>query len=182
MAVLLLIDIQKAFDDLSWGERNNPDAEKEAARLLGHWRKCGLPVIHVQHTSQSRESLFFKGSIGHQFKEEVKPASGESIIQKSVNSAFIGTPLEALLNNLRSKELVIAGLTTPHCVSTTVRMAANLGFSVWLPEDACASFELKGHDGTIFPPGHIHQTELAILHGEFAEVCTTEKVLKKFPA
>jgi nicotinamidase-related amidase len=182
MAVLLLIDIQKAFNDLSWGERNNPGAEKEAARLLGHWRNCDLPVIHVQHTSQSRESLFFEGSISHQFKEEVKPAAGESIIQKSVNSAFIGTPLEALLKNLRSKELVIAGLTTPHCVSTTVRMAANLGFSVWLPEDACAAFEMKGPGGTHFSPGHIHQTELAILHGEFAEVCTTEKVLKKFPA
>ncbi len=182
MAVLLLIDIQKAFNDLSWGERNNPGAEREAARLLDHWRNCNMPVIHVQHTSHRRESLFFKGSIGHQFKEEVKPAAGESIIQKSVNSAFIGTPLEDLLKNLGSKELVIAGLTTPHCVSTTVRMAANLGFSVWLPEDACASFELKGHDGTIFPPGHIHQTELAILQGEFAEVCTTEKVLMEIPA
>ncbi|MGD6843765.1 cysteine hydrolase family protein [Bacillus infantis] len=182
MTVLLLVDFQKAFDDPSWGERNNPDAEKEAARLLAHWRKRGLPVFHIQHTSHRRDSLFFKGSIGHQFKEEVKPAAGESIIQKSVNSAFIGTPLEALLNNLKSKELVIAGLTTPHCVSTTVRMAANLGFSVWLPGDACAAFEMKGPDGTHFPPGHIHQTELAILQGEFAEVCTTEKVLKKIPA
>jgi nicotinamidase-related amidase len=182
MAVLLLIDIQRAFDDPSWGERNHPGAEKEAARLLEHWRNRGLPVIHIQHTSQNRESLFFKGSTGHQFKEEVKPAAGERILQKSVNSAFIGTPLEAVLKDLQSTELIIAGLTTPHCVSTTVRMAGNLGFKVWLPEDACAAFEQTGPDGTIFSAGQIHQTELAILHGEFAEVCTTENVLKKFPA
>jgi nicotinamidase-related amidase len=179
MAVLLLIDIQKAFDDPSWGKRNNPGAEQEAARLLEHWRNRGLPVIHVQHTSQSKESLFFTGSTGHQFKEEAKPAAGERIIQKSVNSAFIGTSLETMLKELKSTELIAAGLTTPHCVSTTVRMAANLGFKVWLPMDACAAFERKGPDGTIYPPGRIHQTELAILHGEFCEVCTTENVLKK---
>ncbi len=68
----------------------------------------------------------------------VKPLEDELVLTKTVNSAFIGTSLEAILREQSVSRLIIAGLTTPHCVSTTIRMATNLGFSVTLAEDATA--------------------------------------------
>ena len=52
---------------------------------------------------------------------------GEVVIHKGVNSAFIGTDLERVIKGRDIRTLLVAGLTTDHCVSTTTRMAANLG-------------------------------------------------------
>ena len=50
---LLVIDMQKAFDSPIWGERNNPQAEHQALRVLAYFRKHALPVLHVQHISDN---------------------------------------------------------------------------------------------------------------------------------
>lgn len=177
--VLLLIDIQKAFEHPSWGSRNNPDAEEKAAKLLAHWREIGAPVVHVQHTSTRTEgSLFFKGSYGHEFKEGLEPLPGERVFQKRVNSAFIGTGLKDYLDEHDVSTLVICGLTTPHCVSTSTRMAGNYGYNVYLVEDATAAFERKGWNGGHYSAQEVHDVELSLLEEEFAKVIRTEEALK----
>jgi nicotinamidase-related amidase len=125
---LILIDIQKGFDELEYwdGERNNPQAEKNAGQLLKFWREHVLLVIHVKHCSTNPHSPLAGGGPGSEFKVEVLPLPGEPIISKTVNSAFIGTDLLGLLNQQEIKKVVIAGLTTDHCVSTTTRMAGIL--------------------------------------------------------
>jgi nicotinamidase-related amidase len=90
-----------------------------------------------------------------------------------VNSAFIGTNLKELLDNEKITKLVIVGLTTDHCVSTTARMAGNFGFDTFLVSDATATFNKKGIDGQNFSAELIHETALASLNGEFASVVTT---------
>ena len=94
---LILVDIQKAFDDIEYwgGQRNNPDAEKNAGELLKLWRRHELPVFHVQHCSSNPGSLLHESKEGNEFKDLVKPIDNEPIIKKNVNSAFIGTSLEA---------------------------------------------------------------------------------------
>lgn len=47
MQGLLMIDMQKAFDNSSWGERNNPQLEVNSQKLLNFFREKGWPVLHV---------------------------------------------------------------------------------------------------------------------------------------
>ena len=79
-AVLLLIDLQQAIDHPSWGQRNNPQAETQIARLLAHWRGQGWPVWHVRHDSTHPQSHYRPGQPGHAFKPEALPAAGEPVI------------------------------------------------------------------------------------------------------
>ena len=177
--VLLLIDIQKGLDDWSYygGNRNNLDAELKAAHLLGIWRKKSWPIIHVKHSSTHLESPLHPSNPGHAIKVEVAPLANEPVIAKNVNSAFIGTDLEARLRAAGQLQLVIVGLTTNHCISTSVRMGANLGFEVLLVADATATFDRKNHLGVSYDAETVHQTTLASLHNEFATVITTDQLL-----
>lgn len=176
-AALVIIDVQTGLDDPKYGERNNPDAEQRMADLLAAWRISGQPVIHVQHLSLEPQSPLREGEPGNAFKDEVLPMPGEPIFRKHVNSAFIGTDLEAYLRTNGIDSLVVVGLTTDHCVSTTARMAGNLGFAVTLVEDATATFERLGPDGAHYSADIMHRAALASLHGEFATVRSTEDIL-----
>lgn len=176
-AALLLIDVQQGFDAPGWGERNNPDAERNIARLLEAWRKAGWPVLHVQHISVEPGSVLGPGQPGVELKPEAMPAPDEPLFQKNVNSAFIGTDLEAHLRERGIEALVLVGLTTNHCVSTTARMSDNLGFETYVVDDATATFDRVGHDGRRYDAAEVHAISLASLHGEFATVLDTSEVL-----
>jgi nicotinamidase-related amidase len=175
---LILVDIQKGFEDIAYwgGQRNNPDAELRASELLQLWRQCGLPVFHVQHCSTNPVSPLRETHPGNQFNEMVTPAEAGPVIKKQVNSAFIGTNLQAQLDDAGITTLVIVGLTTDHCVSTTARMAGNLGYNTFLVADATATFNKTGVDGQNYPAELIHETALASLNREFATVVTTDVI------
>lgn len=176
---LIIIDVQRAFDDPVWGPRNNPDAEDRVAEALAVWRKLGAPVVHVRHASAGPDDLFVPGSPAFEFKPEATPTADEPVITKHVNSAFIGTDLEARLRNHGVEAVVLAGLTTDHCCSTTARMAGNLGFETWVLGDAMATFDRRAPDGETIPAEVMHRTVLASLDGEFAEVLETEEALRR---
>lgn len=181
MRALLLIDIQQGFDDPFWGARNNPNAETQAAKLLAHWRKNNWPVFHVCHFSKNPDSPLHRDKPGVAINALVTPLEGEKNYEKSVNSAFIGTGLEADLSQAGLRNLVVCGLTTPHCVSTSVRMAANLGFKVTIAHDACAAFteaaDASWRGGGKVDPEAIHNAALDHLNGEFAVIRTVDDIL-----
>src|SRR5687767_4365615 len=91
---LLIIDVQRAIDDPSWGRRNNPQAERKMRELLEHWRQQEWPVVHVRHESLNAASTYRPGQPGCDFKPEVQPRAPERVITKHTNSAFIGTELD----------------------------------------------------------------------------------------
>lgn len=178
---LILVDIQKGFDNIShWGtERNNHSAEHQAGRLLNFWRKNHLPIYHIQHCSTEPGSPLAPGHPGNEFKEEVWPVNNERIIQKQVNSAFIGTDLRDELDRAGITDLVILGLTTDQCVSTTARMASNYGYKTYVIHDASATFDKIGINGIHYNAEMIHHTALASINKEFAEILSTDEMVAK---
>jgi nicotinamidase-related amidase len=178
---LLLIDIQKGFlAEKYWGgNRNNKNAEKISGILLEKWRELGLPVFHVRHSSVNPESKLHELDPGFQFNDHVLPQNNEPVITKNVNSAFIGTDLKEKLDQQNINTLVIAGITTNHCVSTTTRMAGNFGYETYVISDATAAFDRVGINGEKYDAELIHLTALANLNDEFASVWDSEKLLKK---
>jgi nicotinamidase-related amidase len=176
-ALLLVVDVQQGFDAPSWGRRNNPGMETRVAELLDAWRSSNRPVIHLKHMSTEPASPLRPDQPGNAFKVEAAPRPDERVIEKRVNCGFIGTTLEEELRAAGHQTLVIAGLTTNHCISTTARMAGDLGFDTWVVSDATATFDRIGPDGLRYPAEQIHAIALSDLHGEFATIADTESVL-----
>lgn len=174
---LLIVDVQKAFEDKKWGERNNLHAEENINALLKTWREKNWPVIFIKHTSNNPSSLFYRKKESSDIKDIVKPTENEKVILKKVNSGFIGTDLESYLRTNHISTVVITGLTTPHCVSTTTRMSGNLGFHTYLISDATAAFGMTDHHNTYYHAETIHDLSLATLHDEFATILSTEQWL-----
>lgn len=178
---LLIIDVQKGFDieDHWGGNRNNKDAEVKIVQILEKWRELNYPVFHILHSSMEPDSPLNRTHLGFEMKDEIKPMDNEPIIEKNVNSAFIGTDLQKRLDKMGIEILVIVGLTTNHCISTTTRMAGNYGYDVLLISDATATFDRIGINGEHYDAELIHQTALSSLHNEFAEVVDTEELINR---
>ena len=172
LTALIVVDVQRAFDEweAAGKRRNNPDAVARIADLLSAFRDRGAPIFHIRHASTRPNSSFAPGATGYPVKDEAREIEGEPVIVKRVNSAFIGTDLEARLRAAGIKTLVICGATTNHCVETTTRMAGNLGFDARLVRDATWTFDRTGPDGDAHSAEDIHAMTLANLNGEFARI------------
>jgi nicotinamidase-related amidase len=175
---LLLVDIQKAFLEKDYPGliRNNEHAEFICGKILKKWRTLDLPIIHVRHSSTNPESKLHKSRPGFEFNDYVTPLETEMVLTKEVNSAFIGTNLENILIKSQIDTLVIVGMTTNHCISTTVRMSGNLGFDTYLISDSTACYNTKGMNGEIIDCNTIYNSALASLQEEFATVIDSKEL------
>ena len=181
-AALVIIDLQKAFDDPRYGQRNNPEAEANTGRLLAGWRRTGRPVIHVQHLSREPDSPYRPGQPGCDFKDEVRPQAGELVVQKSTNSAFVDTGLGPYLEDQGIHTLVMTGVATNNCVEATARMAGNLGYETYVVADATATADRTDLAGRVWRAEEIQALTLANLQGEYATVSSTEEILARLVA
>ena len=183
---LLVIDMQRDFVDaagafatlgidLSMYESVRP----AVARLLGHARRSGVPVIHVQNTalpermSDSPAQIRFNlrmhgrarrdgppltytlpGTPGHEFVEEASPEPGEMVVRKYRSSGFWGTNLALLLRSNGIETVVIAGCTTEGCVESTARDALFSDHYVVIAEDCVGSDDPAQHDASLLLMRH----------------------------
>lgn len=175
---LLLVDVQKAFLDPNYPglNRNNPNAEVVCGKILNSWRELKLPVIHVRHSSIYPDSLLHESKIGFEFNDNVKPLDSELVLTKSVNSAFIGTDLSIILKESKTTTIVVVGMTTNHCISTTVRMSGNLGYNTYLISDSTACYDTKSLNGDIISCDVIYDSSIASLNNEFATVIDSSEL------
>ncbi|KAI0376300.1 Isochorismatase hydrolase [Hypomontagnella monticulosa] len=207
---LILIDVQKGFlHPTHWGSsRSTPECEENITLLLnkarGYNKKQSevsggtsntVAICHVHHHSIYPDSklhpsaqIEINGNLvdAVQPQDFARPEPSEPIFIKNVNSSFIGTELEAYLKSQEIRQLVIVGLTTDHCVSTTTRMANNLRVvsattatgeldegDIVLVGDACATFAKGSFDAET-----VHKVNLSSLNEEFAQVVNTQDVLR----
>ncbi len=179
LTALIVVDVQRAFDEweAAGKRRNNPQAVARILDLLSSFRDRGAPIFHIRHASTRPNSSFAPGATGYPVKDEAREIEGEPVIVKRVNSAFIGTDLEARLRAAGITTLVICGATTNHCVETTTRMAGNLGFDAALVRDATWTFDRVGPDGDAHSAEDIHAMTLANLNGEFARIVSAAEAI-----
>lgn len=172
-AVLLPIDMQMGFDEPENPPRWNKDMDANGLQLIDAWRIADRPIIHVRHDSVLPGSNLVPGQPGNRHRPGFEPQRDEPLVTKSVNSAFIGTDLDLRLRRLDAKHIVVFGLLTDMCVSTTIRMGANMGWDMILVPDACDCFALPDERGGTIPAEQIHAAHVATLAYEF---CRTASV------
>jgi nicotinamidase-related amidase len=181
---LVVIDVQNAIDHPQWaryGERNNPAAEKQIARLLKIWRERSLPVYHVRHDSREPDSTYRPRQPGNAFKKEVEPLPNEVTIVKQTANAFIGTDFAERLRAAGHTCLVVTGVITNNSVEATVRMAGDLGFETCLVEDACFTFARPDWSGRLRSAEEVHAMSLANREREYCTVLTTDDAIGQLP-
>ena len=178
-AVLLPIDMQQAFDSAPWPRRWNKDVDANGLALLAAWRSAGRPIIHVRHDSVQPGSSLAPGAPGNAFRPGFEPQDGEALVRKSVNSAFIGTDLDLRLKRLGAKHVVVFGISTDMCVSTTVRTGANMGWDMVLVPDACDCFDLPDGSGGTIPAEEVQRAHVATLAFEFARTLSTAELTER---
>jgi nicotinamidase-related amidase len=175
---LVVVDVQRGFDDPAWGPRDNPDCEDNVEALIAAWRRAARPLVFVRHDSREPGSPLAPGASGNAFKESVTGLP-DLLVTKHVNSAFYGHPdLDSWLRRRGLDGIAVCGITTDHCCSSTARMAANLGHEVLFVDDATHTFDRRGPDGSVIPATDVHRVSSASLHGEFAKVVRTEEVVR----
>ena len=175
-AVLLPVDLQQAFDAPPWPRRWNADVDANGLALLAAWRETGRPIIHVRHDSVEPGSSLAPEAPGNAFRPGFGPQADEPLVTKSVNSAFIGTDLDLRLKRLGARHVVVFGISTDMCVSTTVRTGANMGWDMILVPDACDCFDLPDGKGGTISAEDIQAAHVATLAVEFCRTLPTAEL------
>ena len=176
---LLVIDVQMALaaDDAGGAERSCRGAEDNIARLLKAFRDDGKLVAHVHHHGMDEADPFHPAANGAAVQPFAAPAEGEPVVVKTSSSGFAGTGLEAILRDAGVGRVVLCGATANHCVESTTRSAADLGFQPIYAADAVWAYGAAAPDGTAHNAETIHSVTMATHHGEIADVRRTAEIL-----
>jgi len=116
--------------------------------------------------------LLVRGEVGHDFVDALRPLAGEIVIDKPGYSAFAHTMLQQVLTKRGIETLIITGVTTEVCVSSTLRTAVDLGYRCITVSDACASSDPALHKAAL--------AMIGVEGGVFGEVATTAAVVERF--
>ena len=176
---LLLVDIQNFY--FPGGQVPLQGAEaaaKQAGQILKWFRENGWPVFHVRHLSKKLAASPDKLDREWEIHEMVTPLHGERVIVKHYVSSFRGTRLDEMLKSAGIQHLVVCGMQTHMCLEAAVRAAADLGYRVTVVGDACATRDLE-FEGTLVPARLVHASTLATLKSGYANLITTEAMLKQ---
>jgi len=179
---LVIIDAQEGIKEAAhWGgNRNNPQAENNISKLLGHWRKVNLPVIIVQHCSRELNSPFRLDRPGNKLMDFVQLHPNEKLVQKATASAFINTDLFQFVEQKNIDGLVVTGFVTNNSVESTARNSGDFGINTTVVSDATACFDKITVNGTKFTSDVVHALSLANLKDEYATIMTTEEIIAAF--
>jgi len=181
-SALLLVDIQNDyFPDGKMTLEDVDTASVNAARLLNRFREKGWPVFHIRHlTIRPGATFFLPDTAGAEIHPSVAPMADESVIVKHFPNSFRETPLLDHLKKAGVTSVVVCGAMSHMCIDATVRAACDLGFQCLVAQDACATRSLAFGQETV-PAVKVHAAFMAALSAAYAEVLTTEELIRKIP-
>jgi len=169
---LMVVDIQNTYlspkdtpeEDARWRPFVRRMREKvipNTAKLIADCRSRGVEVIHARiaclkedgrdrSLSQKKPGFNYllmpKDTDEAQIVSELAPEGDEICVLKTTDSALTGTNLRLILHNMGITDVIVAGIFTDQCISSTVRSLADESFSVWVVEDCCAAATEELHE------------------------------------
>ena len=193
---LLVIDIQNTYledketpaETARWRpffERMRGTVIPNTRRLIDACRARGVEVIYARIACQKQDGrdrslsqkkpgfnylLLPKDTPGGQIVPELTPEPDDIVMLKTTDSALTGTNLRLILRNMEIRDVVVAGIFTDQCVSSTVRSLADESFGVVVVDDCCAAATMELHDA-----------ELRIINMIYCHVVQLEEALSFFP-
>lgn len=189
---LLVIDIQNTYlepkddeqENIRWQpfvERMNEVVIPNTARLIEHCRNNDIEVIFARiaclktdgrdrSLSQKKPGFNYllmpKDRLDSQIVPQLEPDENEITIIKTTDSALTGTNLRLILHNMGIDNVVVAGIFTDQCISSTVRSLADESFNVVVVDDCCAAATMD-----------LHTHELEVINMIYCHVVQLDEVL-----
>ena len=168
-AAVLVIDMQRDFVDpgAPIAAPGAMDLVPRINRLTARARTLGMPVVFTQEMHRADKSDFgielefepshcLEGTPGMELTERLEVAPTDyRVLNKRRYDAFLGTDLETLLRSLRVENLLVAGVCTDICVSSTVQHARNLDFRCYVIQDCVAGTSAERHAAALLCLGHV---------------------------
>ena len=151
-----------------------------AIRMVERAESANVRVINVVQAAPTNSPLFAAGSSNAELHPMLLTKHGHIIMQKKAFSAFSNPDLHSMLQARGIKTIVLAGLMTHMCISSTARDACGLGYKTIVAEDACAARSLEPANGHLIPHDMLHRIALAELADAFAEVLPTDSIVGLF--
>ena len=190
-AALLVIDIQNTYlalpDDPHEARRWAPFLERmsetvipNTAKLQAWARENGIEVIHARiaclkedgrdrSLSQKKPGFNYlllpKDRDDSQIVDAVGPEGDEIVVTKTTDSALTGTNLRMVLHNMNITDVIVAGIFTDQCISSSVRSLADESFGVVVVEDCCAAATRE-----------LHEAELRTINMIYCHVVSSDEV------
>jgi nicotinamidase-related amidase len=162
-AVLLIIDALEAIEDSRHAAGDVPVAEQNIAALIAAWRAEGLPLVHVGRRPDG---------------SPLAPLDGEIVVVRNATSAFVGSDLEARLDELGATTLVLCGTLATHALEASARHASDLGYQLFVVADACRAADTVDLKGRLWPAEDVRALALAHLKGETATIVDVATALR----
>ncbi len=192
---LLVIDVQSTYledkdtpqETARWQpfyDRMRGTVIPNNARIIAECRKRGVEVIFARiacHKDDGRDRslsqkkpgfnylLLPKDREDSQIVPELAPQGDEIVVTKTTDSALTGTNLRMLLHNMGIKDVVVTGIFTDQCVSSSVRSLVDESFGVVVVEDCCAAATME-----------LHRHELEIINMIYCHVVQLDEALSFF--
>ncbi len=143
--------------------RNVLHAARQAKLLVIHTREGHRPDLTDLPPAKRRRGRFalgigdpgpmgrilVQGEPGHDIVAELSPETGEPVVDKPGKGAFHATGLGAILRNRGITQLIVCGVTTEVCVSSTVREANDRGLDCLVLRDCTASYFPDFHEAAL---------------------------------